>query len=228
MLAIGLPMFAPVSLLIADDHDIVRMGLRQMLSAVDGFTVVGEACSGEEALERAVELRPDVVLMDVRMPGIGGIEATSRMERRAPSSRVIALTACADDPFPDLLLEAGARGFLTKDVDLEELVSAIRNVRAGGHYICRKIAQQLALKPTRRKQGVQASPFDGLAERELQIVLMVVACQSVQDIADQINVSPKTVHTYRYRIFEKLGVQSDVELTLLALRHKLFIPEETV
>ena len=91
-----------ISILIADDHDIVRIGLRHMLEVIEAFSIIGEAASGEEALEKAVELKPDIVLMDVRMPGIGGIEATQRMQRRSPNSRVIALTACADDPFPDL------------------------------------------------------------------------------------------------------------------------------
>lgn len=213
-----------VTILIADDHDIVRSGLSRMLASVSGFAVVAEVGSGEEALDRAEVLKPGVVLMDVRMPGIGGIEATSRMLRRAPESRVIALTACADDPFPARLLEAGAYGFVTKDTAFDELVTAIRTVHNGGHYVCRRIAQELALKPLRRKQGVTGSPFDDLSERELQVALMIVGCRHVQDISDDLNVSPKTVNTYRYRMFEKLGVDSDVALTLLALRHKLFEP----
>ena len=215
-----------ISILIADDHDLVRIGLRHMLEVIETFSIIGEAASGEEALEKAVELKPDIVLMDVRMPGIGGIEATQRMQRRSPDSRVIALTACADDPFPDLLLEAGARAFLTKDSGLDELVLAVREVHAGNHYVCRKIAQELALKPLRKRNGTQQSPFDELSEREMQVALMIVGCQSAQDIADQLNVSPKTINTYRYRMFEKLGVESDVGLTLLALRHKLFVPDE--
>lgn len=214
-----------ISILIVDDHDLVRMGLRHMLADVENFQVIGEASSGEEALDKAAELGPDVVLMDVRMPGIGGIEATNRMARRSPDSKVVALTACADDPFPDLLLEAGARAFLTKDSGIEELVTAIRAVHAGNHYVCRKIAQELALKPLRKRSGNNHSPFDELSEREMQVALMIVGCQSAQDIADQLNVSPKTVNTYRYRMFEKLGVDSDVGLTLLALRHKLFVPD---
>jgi two-component system invasion response regulator UvrY len=219
-------MFTSISLLIVDDHDLVRAGLRQMLTGLENFVVLGEACTGEEALDKAAELRPDVVLMDVRMPGIGGIEATRRMERRAPTSRVIALTACADDPFPDRLLEAGAMGFLTKDSGLDELVFAIKEVRLGKHYVCRKIAQELALKPMRKRGGNNYCPFDELSDRELQVALMIVGCKSAQDIADQLNVSPKTINTFRYRMFEKLGVDSDVALTLLAIRHKLFVPEE--
>ncbi len=221
-------LFSPVTILIADDHDLVRIGLRHMLAGIKDFIVIGEAASGEEALDKAAELGPEIVLMDVRMPGIGGIEATVRMARRAPGSRVIALTACADDPFPDRLLEAGAMAFLTKDSDLDELVLAINEVRRGNQYVCRKIAQELALKPLRKKNGGSHSPFDELSDRELQVALMIVGCRSAQDIADHLNVSPKTVNTYRYRMFEKLGVDSDVALTLLAIRHRLFVPEEVI
>lgn len=213
-----------VTIVIADDHDLVRSGLSRMLASVDGFTVLAEAASGEEAIEKVEQFKPTVVLMDIRMPGIGGIEATSRLARRVPDSHVIALTACVDDPFPDRLLEAGAFGFVTKDTAFDELETAIRTVHSGGHYVCRTIAQQLALKPLRRKQGATGSPFDDLSERELQVALMIVGCRHVQDISDHLNVSPKTVNTYRYRMFEKLGVDSDVGLTLLALRHKLFEP----
>lgn len=217
-------MIGTISILIADDHDLVRSGLARMLHGHGQFVVVAEAATGEDALEKAAVHQPAVVLMDVRMPGIGGIEATARMQRRSPSTRVIALTACADDPFPSRLLEAGAYGFLAKDTPFDELVTAIHTVHAGGHYVCRRIAQELALKPVRRKQGDAGSPFDQLSERELQVALMIVGCRSVQDIADHLNVSPKTVNTYRYRMFEKLGVDGDVALTLLALRHQLFEP----
>jgi two-component system invasion response regulator UvrY len=213
-----------ISILVADDHDIVRSGLVRMLHGYEDFIVVAEAATGEEALDKAEESRPSVALMDVRMPGIGGIEATTRMQRRVPDCRVIALTACVDDPFPDRLLAAGARGFLAKDTAFDELVTAIRTVHTGGHYVCRRIAQELALKPLRRKQGNSNSPFDSLSERELQVALMIVGCRTVQDIADHLNVSPKTVNTYRYRMFEKLDVDNDVGLTLLALRHQLFEP----
>lgn len=214
-----------VNILIVDDHDLVRVGLRHALSSVENFLIVAEASSGEEALDKAAELAPHVVLMDVRMPGIGGIEATHRMQRRSPGSKVVVITACADDPFPDLLLEAGARGFITKDSAMDELVHAIREVHSGNHYVCRKIAQELALKPLRKRSGAHHSPFDDLSDREMQVALMIVGCQSAQDIADHLNVSPKTINTYRYRMFEKLGVENDVGLTLLALRHKLFVPD---
>lgn len=201
--------------LVVDDHDLVRTGITRMLADIDGLQVVGEADSGESALKLARELKPDVVLMDVKMPGIGGLEATRKLLRSHPDIKVVAVTVCEEDPFPTRLLQAGAAGYLTKGAGLDEMVQAIRLAFAGQRYISPQIAQQLALKSFQP----QGSPFDALSEREIQIALMIVGCQKVQIISDKLCLSPKTVNTYRYRIFEKLSVTSDVELTLLAVRH---------
>ena len=206
-----------INVLVVDDHDLVRTGIRRMLADVAGVSVVGEADSGEEALLRVRELRPDLVLMDVKMPGIGGLEATRKMIRSHPGIKVIAVTACDEEPFPSRLLQAGAAGYLTKGAALEEMIKAIRQVFAGHRYISADIAQQLALKPF-QPQG-DASPFEMLSEREMQIALMIAECQKVQSISDKLCLSPKTVNTYRYRIFEKLEITSDVELAMLAVRH---------
>ncbi len=179
--------------------------------------VVGQADSGEEAIRRARELKPDVVLMDLKMPGIGGLEATRKLLRSNPDLKVIAVTICEEDPFPTRLLQAGAAGYLTKGAALDEMVRAIRMVFAGQRYISPQIAQQLALKSFQPQTS--ASPFDLLSEREIQIALMIANCQKVQAISDKLCLSPKTVNTYRYRIFEKLAISSDVELALLAVRH---------
>ncbi|WP_153773039.1 UvrY/SirA/GacA family response regulator transcription factor [Pseudomonas sp. MNR3A] len=200
---------------VVDDHDLVRTGITRMLADIDGLQVVGEADSGEAALKLARELKPDVVLMDVKMPGIGGLEATRKLLRSHPDIKVVAVTVCEEDPFPTRLLQAGAAGYLTKGAGLDEMVQAIRLAFAGQRYISPQIAQQLALKSFQP----QGSPFDALSEREIQIALMIVGCQKVQIISDKLCLSPKTVNTYRYRIFEKLSVTSDVELTLLAVRH---------
>ncbi|MGH8437652.1 MAG: response regulator transcription factor GacA [Pseudomonas sp.] len=204
-----------IRVLVVDDHDLVRTGITRMLADIDGLQVVGEADSGEASLKVARELKPDVVLMDVKMPGIGGLEATRKLLRSHPDVKVVAVTACEEDPFPTRLLQAGAAGYLTKGAGLDEMVQAIRLVFSGQRYISPQIAQQLALKSFQP----QGSPFDALSEREIQIALMIVGCQKVQIISDKLCLSPKTVNTYRYRIFEKLSVTSDVELTLLAVRH---------
>ncbi|HEY8329882.1 MAG TPA: UvrY/SirA/GacA family response regulator transcription factor [Pseudomonas sp.] len=206
-----------INVLVVDDHDLVRTGIRRMLADVDGVTVVGEADSGEAALLRARELKPDLVLMDVKMPGIGGLEATRKIIRSHPDIRVIAVTACDEEPFPTRLLQAGASGYLTKGAGLEEMIKAIRQVFAGQRYISADIAQQLALKPFQPQ--ADATPFDLLSEREMQIALMIAECQKVQSISDKLCLSPKTVNTYRYRIFDKLEITSDVELAVLAIRH---------
>ncbi|MBC3414129.1 MULTISPECIES: response regulator transcription factor GacA [Pseudomonas] len=204
-----------IRVLVVDDHDLVRTGITRMLADIDGLQVVGEADSGESSLKLARELKPDVVLMDVKMPGIGGLEATRKLLRSHPDIKVVAVTVCEEDPFPTRLLQAGAAGYLTKGAGLDEMVQAIRLAFAGQRYISPQIAQQLALKSFQP----QGSPFDSLSEREIQIALMIVGCQKVQIISDKLCLSPKTVNTYRYRIFEKLSVTSDVELTLLAVRH---------
>ena len=206
-----------INVLVVDDHDLVRTGIRRMLADVDGVNVVGEADSGETALLRTRELKPDLVLMDVKMPGIGGLEATRKIIRSHPDIKVIAVTACDEEPFPTRLLQAGAAGYLTKGAALEEMIKAIRQVFAGQRYISADIAQQLALKQF-QPQG-DASPFDLLSEREMQIALMIADCQKVQTISDKLCLSPKTVNTYRYRIFEKLKIETDVQLVRLAMRH---------
>lgn len=206
-----------IRVLVVDDHDLVRAGITRMLADIEGLQVVGQADCGEESLKKARELKPDVVLMDVKMPGIGGLEATRKLLRSHPDIKVLAVTACEDDPFPTWLLQAGAAGYLTKGAALNEMVNAIRMVFAGQRYISPQIAQQLALKAFEPQTKV--SPFELLSEREVQIALMIAGCQKVQSISDKLCLSPKTVNTYRYRIFDKLSISSDVELALLAVRY---------
>ncbi len=206
-----------IRVLVVDDHDLVRTGISRMLADISGLQVIGQADSGEDAIRKARELKPDVVLIDVKMPGIGGLEATRKLLRSYPDLKVIAVTICEEDPFPTRLLQAGAAGYLTKGAALEEMVQAIRMVFGGQRYISPQIAQQLALKSFQPQ--LSESPFDLLSEREIQIALMIANCQKVQHISDKLCLSPKTVNTYRYRIFEKLSITSDVELALLAVRH---------
>ncbi|SDS16070.1 two component transcriptional regulator, LuxR family [Halopseudomonas litoralis] len=205
-----------IKVLVVDDHDLVRMGITRMLGDVPGLSIVGEADSGESAITQARALKPDVVLMDVRMPGIGGLEATRKLLQHDRSIRVIAVTACDEEPFPTRLMQAGAAGYVTKGAALEEMVNAIRKVAIGQRHISPDIAQLLL---ARMYDPGDAGPFDSLSEREMQIALMIVGCEKVQSISDKLHLSPKTVNTYRYRIFEKLSITSDVELTLLAVRH---------
>lgn len=206
-----------IRVLVADDHHLVRTSIARMLDAEDGLQVVGEAADGEDAISQARSIRPDLVLMDIRMPGIGGLEATRKIARGMSDIKVIVLTAYLEDTFAQRLLDAGASGFISKGTELEEMVRAIHCVHAGQRYISPDIAQRLVLS----KLENQENPFDQLSSRELQVAMMIVNCHKVSDISDSLFLSPKTVNTYRYRIFEKLGVQSDVELTHLGLRFGL-------
>lgn len=204
-----------IKILVVEDHELVRIGIKRLLQDVPGLKVVGEACTGEEAVRLAKDLIPEVVLMDVQMPGIGGLEATRKMVRHNPDVKILALTVHGHEPYPSRLLQAGAAGYITKGCAADEMVRAIRIVHSGQRYISTDIAQQLALK--RYTKGEETS-LDVLSERELQIMLMITSGQKVQEISVKLSLSPKTVNSYRYRIFEKLGIHSDVELTLLAIR----------
>lgn len=207
-------------IIVADDHDLVRMGIVRMLSDVPGFKVVGEAKTGEEAVRLAKEFKPDVVLMDVKMPGIGGLEATRKILTYNSEIKVIAVTSLADDMYPERLMKAGACGYVTKGASFDEMIDAIKTVVAGNRYMSSNVAQQLVF---RRFSAVKdsASPFEILSERELQTAILIANGAKVQTIADTFCVSPKTINSYRYRIFEKLNINSDVELTLLAVKHKI-------
>jgi len=209
---------------VVDDHDLVRMGISRMLGDVSGIQVAGEANCGEEALAFARQAEVDVILMDVKMPGMGGLEATRKLLSRCPDARVIAVSALDDELFPGRLMQAGARGYVTKGADLEEMVKAIRIVHAGDVYISSSMATKMALRNVTGKTE-NATPFDDLSERELQTAVMIVNGSKVAEIAETLSVSPKTVNSYRYRIFEKLGIHSDVELTLLAVKYQILDPE---
>ncbi|NVK37814.1 MAG: UvrY/SirA/GacA family response regulator transcription factor [Gammaproteobacteria bacterium] len=212
-----------IRVLVVDDHDLVRMGIVSLLSGSNKIQVVAEASSGEEAIELAKHHEPDVVLMDIRMPGMGGLEATRKLLRQNEDVRVIAVTACAEDPFASRLLQAGAAGYMTKGATADEMIMAVLKVKSGQRYISPEIAQRMALKPFATQED--ACPFDLLSDREMQISILIVNCVKVQEISDQLFLSPKTVNTYRYRIFEKLDITSDVELTRLAIRHGIIDTE---
>ncbi len=202
-------------MLVVDDHDLIRAGLSRMLMDDEAIEVLGEACSGEEAVEWARRNCPDVVLMDLKMPGIGGLEATRRISRSCSNTRVVVVSACIDDPYVSRVMDSGASAYVSKNSHISEMIKAIKVVSNGGRYISPDIAQAMALGKTTN------SPFEVLSERELQIATMIMDCQKVQDISDKLCLSPKTVNSYRYRIFEKLDINSDVELTLLAVKNGL-------
>lgn len=206
-----------INVMVVDDHDLVRHGFKTLLSSQDGIEVVAEACCGEDAIEqcKALNNQLHVIMMDVNMPGIGGMEATYRISKRWPNIGIIIVTVHSDGPLPKKLLKGGARGYLTKGNKIEEIVEAIRDVHNGGRYIAKDIAQQLALSMLPGDE----SAIDSLSKRELQVLMMIAQGEKTNAISDTLNLSPKTISTYRKRLYEKLEVSSDVEMVRLAMNH---------
>jgi len=205
-----------INVLLVDDHDLVRAGIKKILDDVSGIKVIGETASGEEALKFVRSAQPHVVLMDMKMPGINGLETTKKMLRMNPDLKILVLTICDNDLYPARLLQAGASGYLTKGASMEEMVRAIRAVNVGQRYISPDIANRLAF---RHVSDHEVSPFEQLSERELQVMMMIIRGTNAQAIASHLCLSAKTVNSYRYRIFKKIGVKNDVALTLLAMHH---------
>jgi DNA-binding NarL/FixJ family response regulator len=197
------------------------MGLSRILDDIDGFSVIGNGDSGEKALQLVRDLRPDVVIMDVKMPGMGGVEATKRIKLSNSNINIIAVTSCDDDLYPSKLMRAGASAYLTKRAAPHELIEAVHKGVAGKTYMSSEIAQQLALKSSIGTGGPD-SPFSALSDRELQVAMMTIRGQKPIEIAEILNVSAKTINSFRYRIFEKFNLSNDVELVLFALKHKVF------
>lgn len=208
-----------IKIMLVDDHRLVRAGLKRVLQEVPDMEVIAEASSGEEALELLRSHTPDVVLMDINMPGIGGLEATRRLLQKLPSARVIVVSMHLEEPYPSRMLAAGAAGYISKDSAADEVVAAIRRVNTGGHYVAADVAGNLAASLVKGSHG--GSPFEQLSQRETQVMIMVTKGYSTQEISDRLHLSPKTVSTYRYRLFEKLNVTNDVELTRMAMRYGL-------
>ncbi len=207
-----------INVMLVDDHDLVRKGIRRLLDDASGIKVVAEAPDGEQAIRQIRKNKPDVILMDVSMPGIGGLEATRKITLSSPDLKIIAVTVHDDDPFPARLLEAGAAGYITKGCNVEEIVSAIRSVYQGEQYITPDVAHKLALSLV---NNGSKSVIEELTQRETQVMLMIVKGETNREISEKLCLSPKTTSTYRYRLFEKLGVENDVALTRFAIRHGL-------
>jgi DNA-binding NarL/FixJ family response regulator len=210
-----------IRVVLVDDHELVRTGFRMILAAEADIEVVGEAGTGEDGIELVRRLKPDVVLMDVNLPGISGIEATERLARGGDSIRVIVVTMQDQQPFPKRLLEVGATGYLSKGCPAVELTAAVRSAARGDRYISTAIARLLALESLSPKGS--SSPFEALSPRELEIALAVAQGQQMPDIAKRMALSAKTVATYKYRVYEKLGVDNEVALSNLAIRYGIII-----
>jgi two-component system invasion response regulator UvrY len=207
-----------IRVLLVDDHAVVRTGFRLLLQSIGEVSVVAEAESGEAACQLYAELEPDVVVMDIAMPGMGGLEALRRMKARHPQVRVLTLSAHDDPMHARRCLSEGALGFLSKRSAPEALVQAVTVVASGRRYLDAALAQKLALADF---DGASKSPVERLSEREFEVFVRLAGGATVQRIAQDLNLSPSTVGTHLYNIKQKLGVENQSELTLIAIRHKL-------
>jgi two-component system, NarL family, invasion response regulator UvrY len=211
---------APIRVMLVDDHAVVRMGFRLLLEGATDLKVTAEADSGEEAVRSFAEVNPDVVVMDISMPGIGGLEAIDRILAREPQARILVLSAHEDLMHARRVLKAGAVGYLTKRSAAEALIQAIRQVAQGKTYLEPSIAQQLALQ----QLGGQKSPVDMLSEKEFKVFLALAKGKSVAEIAEVMSLSPRTVGTHLYNIKQKLGASNSAELAIMAIRAGLVEP----
>ena len=216
-----------IRLLLADDHAVVRSGLRMLLQAQPDMTIVGEAETGQEAIRRVAELSPDVVLMDIDMPGMNGIEATRRIKADAPAAAVLALTMYEDEQYFFEMLRAGASGYVPKRAAPDELVSAIRAVGRGEVYLYPSLAGRLVQDYLRRgPAGEGEPPSDELTPREHEVLTLIAEGFSNNEIADRLVISAKTVDRHRENIMRKLNLHNRVDLVKYALRKGLIGLEE--
>jgi len=207
-----------IRVMLVDDHAVVRTGFRLLLQSLPEVSVIAEAESGEVACQRYSELTPDVVVLDIAMPGMGGLEALKRIRARHPQARVLALSAHDDPMHARRALQEGALGFLSKRSAPEALIEAVTTVAAGRRYLDANIAQKLALAEL---EGGAKSPIERLSEREFEVFVRLARGATVQKIADDLKLSSSTVGTHLYNIKQKLDVVNQSELTLIAIRHGL-------
>jgi two-component system, NarL family, invasion response regulator UvrY len=204
-----------IKVLLVDDHELVRTGIEALLNASEYIRVVGVAKSGEEAVKAIFASSADIVLMDVNMPGIGGVEACRRILTHDPDAKIIALSVHNDGPIPHQLLKLGVLGFISKGSPVDEMIHAIRKVMDGNRYLCIEVANNPAFKGL---QGGDKSPFAKLSQREAEVVTLILQGKTIPEMAEMLELRDKTVNTYRYRLYSKLNIKNDVELTRLAVK----------
>lgn len=198
-----------IKILVADDHAIFREGLKRIIESASDLELVAEATTGQEAIDRARASRPDVVILDVSMPGRGGIETAGDLKHYLPRVRVLMLTVHPEDHFAIRCLKEGADGYMTKDVAPTQLVEAIRKIHGGGKYVSQSLAERLALS---LETGLGQAPHEGLSDRELQVMTQIASGKTVSEIAAELSLSVKTVSTYRARVLQKMRLRNNAEI----------------
>ena len=209
-----------IRVFLIDDHELVRTGFRMILSAEPDMDIVGEAGNGEDGLAQVRRLKPDVVLCDLHLPGISGLEVTERIVRADAGTHVIVLSVQQDGPLPRRVLEAGASGYLGKGCPAQELLRAVRDAARGRRYVAGDVARQLALAAV----DGRGSPFDLLSPREMEVALLLTQGRRMSEIAERLSLSAKTIATHKYRMFDKLGINDTVALARLAAQYGLTEP----
>jgi DNA-binding NarL/FixJ family response regulator len=215
-----------IRVLLADDHALVREGTRRLLETEDDVEVVAEAASGEEAVESTKRLHPDIAIMDIAMPGMGGIEATRAIKVSCPETAVMVLSAYDDEPYLMALLEAGAAGFLLKNVHGQELISAIRAVSRGESVLQPSLAEKIMQRMSNQRETIQFTT-DLLSEREFDVLRLAARGLPNKEIARRLGLSIRTIHSHLANIFMKMQVGSRTEAVLLALRQGMISLQDT-
>lgn len=209
-----------INVMLVDDHAVVRMGFKMLLESASDIKVVAEAESGEQGVKLYMEHHPDVVVMDITMPGIGGLEAIERIMAKESNARILVLSAHEDSVHPKRVLNAGAMGYLTKRSAAEELIKAIRTVASGKRYLEASVAQQMAIQQLSGEQN----PVDVLSDREFEVFMALAKGKTTNDIAETLCLSPRTVGTHLYNIKQKLNANNSAEIALIAMRSGLIDP----
>jgi DNA-binding NarL/FixJ family response regulator len=207
-----------IKVLIADDHAIVRKGLKQILYDTDDMTVAGEASSGQEVLEKTWNNDYNVVVLDISMPGRGGLEILKELKNRNPELHVLVLSIHPEELYAKRVLKTGADGYLSKHSAPDELIKAIRRVSSGGKYLTDSLAEKLALD---LQDSSEDNPHSKLSDREYQVMLMIASGKTVMEISRELSLSDKTISTYKSRVMEKTGLKNNAELIRYVIEHKL-------
>lgn len=209
-----------INVMLVDDHAVVRLGFKMLLEMSSDIKVVAEAENGEQAIKLFPEHQPDVIVMDITMPGIGGLEAIERIKARDDHAKILVLSAHEDSVHPKRVLNAGAMGYLTKRSAAEELIKAIRTVASGKRYLEASVAQQMAIQ----QLSGETNPVDVLSEREFEVFMSLAKGKTTNEIADTLCLSPRTVGTHLYNIKQKLNANNSAEIALIAMRSGLIDP----
>ena len=204
-----------IKVLLVDHYELIRSGIAALLNSVEDIEVIGVCDCGEQALTIASHQQPDIILLDINMPSSGIFDACKQITNNSPSIKIIGLSVYSDGPIPPKALHLGIEGFISKGSPVSEMIKAIRDVISGKRYLCQNIANNLVFETL---LGSKPTPFSKLSKRESEVVNMILQGKNIQEMSQVLELSDKTINTYRYRLYNKLAIKNDVELTKLAVK----------